>query len=164
MHRQEKIKRRWIRQVLYAFRRTHGVPAEYYKLTSNPDVESGEKWTTRSVTYIPQFISGDITLARKFEYDIGFVKGNSNFTYGMLFEAGDRIGIIDGEYLDEVKEQDYVVYDDQRYNIRKIIKLDGGAGWILHLRHTTKELPKRIINKYVYSNLLDLTQEQTYEF
>jgi hypothetical protein len=158
-------KRRWIRRILYQFRRTHGVPAEFYQNSSSPNFETGETGSTRTKIDIPQFITGDVSLIRKFEYDIGFVKGNSNFTYGMLFEVGDRVGIIDGMYLGEYepKQEDYLVFEDKRYNFVKIIALDGKVGYVVHVRHTKKQPAKRIVEKVIFSNLFDLEQEVAYE-
>lgn len=166
MNRQELVKRRAVKRILYAFRRIHGVPADLYKVTvGTPDYETGNLGVSRTKVSLPQVITGSVDLMKKFEYDLGYVKANSNFTYGATFETGDRVAIIDGCYLNgySIQQKDYIVYDTTRYDMVKIHKMDGGVGHILHLRVTKGQKTNQILERKIISQL-PTTQEMTYEF
>lgn len=166
MNRQELVKRRAVRRILYTFRRIHGVPADLYKVTiTDPNYETGRLGVSRTKVSLPQVITGSVELMKKFEYDLGYVKANSNFTYGATFEVGDRIAIIDGIYLQgyEIQQKDYVVYDTKRYDMVKIHKMDGEVGYILHLRVTKGQKTNQILERKIISQL-PVVDEVSYEF
>lgn len=166
MNRQELVKRRAVRRILYTFRRIYGVPADLYKVTvANPDYETGRPGVSRTKVSLPQVITGSVELMKKFEYDLGYVKANSNFTYGATFEIGDRIAIIDGTYLQgyNIQQKDYLVYDTTRYDMVKIHKMDGEVGYILHLRVTQAQQTNQILERKVISQL-PTTDEVSYGF
>ncbi len=161
MNQTERIKRKGIKEALYAFRETHGVPADLYLVTvGTPDFETGDKSVTVTKISIPQFITGSVALMKKFEYDISYIKANSNFAYGGFFEVGDRFGIVDGTYLydqngkfREIKQEDYIVYDGKRYDPKRILKLDAESGYLLHLRMVKGAAFKQIHEQFVYDTL-----------
>lgn len=165
MNRQELVKRRTVKRILYAFRRLHGVPADLYKVVvTNPDYATGRLGVSRTKVSLPQVITGSVDLMKKFEYDLGYVKANSNFTYGLTFEIGDRIAIVDGCYLSgyQIQQKDYIVYDTTRYDMVKIHRMDASLGYILHLRVTKGQVTNQIIDKKVISQF-PIDQEISYE-
>jgi len=158
MNPTERAKRRHIRQILYEYRLRYGVPAELY-LTSVGDIniETGDKAITFTCIQIPQLITESVDLIKKFEYDISFIKANSNFAYGAFFEVGDRFAILDSIFLPsedtQIGQNDYFVYNSRRYDPKKIQKLDGDTGYLLQLRSISGTEFNQVYNKFVRSSI-----------
>ncbi len=162
----DRIRQQEGRLILYALRQKWGVPADFYKMSVAPtanSIETGNKGVTRTKTHIPNLMTTSVDFIRKFEYDIGFLAANKNFTYGGFFEPGDRLAVLDGAYLAEgmdIDQKDYFVYGGRRYDIQRIEVFDHQVGWMLHLRHTKENKRYAIFEGYVYSHV---TVEQTVE-
>lgn len=138
---QERRKRREIYQLLYRIQQRYGTKADMYKFEAGElDPETGEHSAgTREKIALRHFISWDATINQKFEYDISFIKANSNFAYGGLFQVGDRVAIVSRRELQisesfEMDASYYVVMRGERWNIHRFTELDVRAGWFLHLR------------------------------
>lgn len=157
----EKRRRREVKSLLYSLERQWGVRADLYLVTKGaPDFDTGQTTDVKTVIDLPKFVSFQVTEGQKFEYDLSFVAANKNFTYGNLFEVGDRVGFISAKYLPdgfELGENDYIVYRAERYDVKRWDELDVEAGLILHLRHLEGTEPGQILSIKVFS---DLTIEQ----
>lgn len=156
MNPTEQIKRNYIRQILYEYRLRYGVPAELYLASvGEPNYETGEKEVSIQRIDMPQLVTESVDLIRKFEYDISFIKANSNFAYGAFFEVGDRFAIIDGIFLNgvEIHQNDYIVYNRKRYDPKKIQKLDGDTGYLLQLRSVEGQEFNQIFHQFVRSSI-----------
>lgn len=149
----DKRRRREIYRLLYRMQRRYGIEADLYKYQEvdtgdSFDVETGKPTSgesAREKISLKRFISWDATLNQKFEYDISFIKANSNFAYGGLFQVGDRIGIIgrnEGKISEsfEMEQEFYLVLKGKRYNIHRWNELDPRAGWIVHMRSVNSQL------------------------
>lgn len=152
-----RIKQQEGRLILYSLRQKWGTPADFYKVTVSPtenDIESGKAGVARTKYLIPYFITCQVSLIRKFEYDIGYLAANKNFTYGGFFEPGDRLAVLDAEfYSGTIEQKDYFVHDNKRYDIIRNEVFDHEVGWMLHLRATKNNKRYAILNEYVYSHL-----------
>jgi hypothetical protein len=153
----ERQRRRATRTGLYRLRRQWGVPADLYRLeVGAADLDTGLTTDIKTKYAIPQFITWLVTETEKATYALAYARANSNFTYGAIFEVGDRTGIIDGVYLPDgfdLQQNDYVVYDGERYDIRSFGKLDGGAGYVMHLRNVPGTFPGQIIERTYWDTL-----------
>ena len=162
LSQEQKRKRQDIQRILYRLRLRFGIKADLYKYAEGAtfDPETGKSGTpTRTQIKLKKFISWAAMVSEKFEYDLAYVAANKNFTYGGFFEIGDRIGIIDwpGEKLSDDFEMDlsyYIVLDGQRYNIKKYEQLDHKAGFIMHLRRISEQLPHQTISRIVQHQLV----------
>lgn len=103
-----------------------------WNITSNP--ETGEKvkdkkqWTIIGIQ-LPR------TLARKFFYDVGYLRANSNFTYGATNDFKDIILIVRKTRLPHIAldlNRD-VVFENKRYDVAQIDDFDGA--WAITLKH-----------------------------
>jgi hypothetical protein len=155
MNKQERIKRREVLLVLYGLERKYGVPADLYKITvGEPNLETGRPDTTRIKYHTPKMVTHTVSMDHKFDYDIAFLAANKNFTYGGFYAPGDRIVIVRNTWgLTEVTLKDWIIYDDKRYSIERVVTLDYRVGWILHLRHTPGVTPYQIHDKVVWSRV-----------
>jgi len=162
MNFREKTKRRNVRGILYQARRQWGVPAKLVRETSGVfDTKTGKSSPTRVYHDIRQFVTWQAMTAQKFEYDMSYVAANKNFTYGGLFEVGDRVAIIDRADLDlEIKLSDWIIYDSKRFTIKRLTELDFNVGYMLHLRVLAQDPPYQVIDKEVI-HVVSVEQEVT---
>lgn len=147
----QQIKYRRLKRMLYSTRRREGVDADLYVVTVNaPDYTTGSKGITTVKHRVRDFVSYSAVNQEKFQYALGFVRANSNFTYGGYFEVGDRIGIIDGSTIDvEPTIKDYIVYESRRYDIASVSMIGSKCGWILHMRESKGNLSYQQLEKTV---------------
>jgi hypothetical protein len=155
--KQERIKRREIRLMLYTLQRKWGVPADLYKLAvGTPNFATGIPSTTRTKYHIPKFITHAVSFDQKFEYDLSFLAANKNFTYGGFYVPGDRVGIVDARFLPagvEIETKDHFLYDNKRWEIHRFERLDYRTGWYVHLRHTPGTKPTQTHERAVWSRV-----------
>jgi hypothetical protein len=112
--------------------------------------------------YNVQMITFTVSESRKFEYDLGYLAANKNFTYGGFYEPGDRFAIIDLSRNPDlsIDMKDYIVYDEDRYDMQRIEPLDTINGWLLHIRKTKDNKRYAIHETYIYDHL-DISEEIT---
>jgi len=142
MNRQQRGVMRTFRQMLYRMKRQSGQPLAIYRVTqSTPNRTTGAiAPTSKSKIEINRAVILPVRTNTKFEYDLGFVAANKNFTYGGLFKVGDREILIDYADLpvDFVlnKENDYIVIEGQRYNIEMFDDFGYKIGIYAYIRKT----------------------------
>jgi len=138
MARQNLLRRSKL--ILYKLTRLYGIPCTFYRsLATTVDLKVGSLVRTWD-TYLFQRV---ILLPKKwttdFEYDIGYLAANKNFTYGGLFDQTARLVIVEERQLPATlrnteqvfRKQDNVVIDNLRFEINQIDDLDQNAGHIL---------------------------------
>lgn len=153
MNRRARSKMRIVRVSLYQLKQEYGIPAALYKMSiGTTDRETGQKTVGRTKVPLSRFIVLPARTLNKFEYDLTYIGANKNFTYGGFFEVGDREAVIDANDLPrnyEMDQNDYVVFNGDRYNIIEFWELDFKQGFHLHLRRTQKENTYQLIDVYV---------------
>lgn len=147
-----------IQLLLYTMKRKWGVRAAFYKVAvGKPDLESGGKAITRIKYTINRLVSSTVKTIRKFEYDIGYLAANKNFTYGGFFESGDRLAVISDELsrqgIEEITMKDYFIINDQRFDIGRVEQMDGDVGYLLHLKRTKEREPQAIHERFVWDRI-----------
>lgn len=152
----ERKRRREMRAILYRLRKHWGVPADLYRIVPGElDINTGTTTDTKIKYSIPQFITWNVMEKYKLK------SLSPTFDYGIVFEVGDRIGIIDGIYLPErftLEDTDYIVYNNERYTLEKWDHLDAYSGFIIHMRRTQGIKPEQIIER-TYIDRLIVTQD-----
>lgn len=134
----QRVKRRETLLLLYSLERKWGVSADLYKVgLVAPNLELGRTGEQATKYPFTKFITHGVTIELKFEYDIGYLAANKNFTYGGIFMPNDRLAIIRNIFnLKSIDMKDYIIYDGKKYAMQTVVDLDYHTGWILHLRHT----------------------------
>lgn len=160
-------RRREIRQVLYRLKRRYGGLLEYYTIVpGTPNLLTGSKGTeTKTVYALRRCVSLEYTLSQRFEYDLSFLAANKNFTYGGIFEVGDRVAVLDSSDFPigfTPQTDDRCVVQGKSYLLHGYTEMDAKAGWLIHLRHTQATIPGRVIEKTV-KHILEIEQEIEYE-
>lgn len=162
---QARRSRRNMQNILYRLRRTFRCEASLYfesEATKEPNLETGEvPAASRSVIKLRNFISFDETARRRFEYDLSFIAANKNFTYGGIFESGDRIGLL--QYVDTgedfvLTDDHYFVFDNTKFRPFKYVKLDHHLGYLIHMRRVQTELFSQI-HQHTLEHTLILEQD-----
>lgn len=155
--KQERIKRREVRLLLYTLERKWGVPADLYKVVvGTPNYETGNTATTKTKYHVPKLVTHETKFDQKFEYDLSYLAANKNFTYGGVYIPGDRLAILNSKYLPstfQLSVEDHLIYGGKRYAIQRFEELDAKAGWLLHLRHTTGTKPVQTHERAVWSRV-----------
>ena len=138
------IQRRVSRNVklaLYRMLRYSGVPMSVYTETgSGLNPETGRETVSRVYVHLRRCITFSVKQTTRFEYDLSFVAANKNFTYGGLFNVGDRVFILMSEHLPEdfsiSVENTFIIFDNAKWDIAAFEKIDHDAGYIISARKT----------------------------
>lgn len=125
-----------IRKVVYRLKREFGLPITIVQQTNETaDLTTGDK----SVTKVAVPVARAILLPRKaqgsFKYDIGYLKANSNFTYGGFFNDATREVIIDRKdlkgFVISANENFSVYHNHKRYQVKSVSDFDGIAYFLV---------------------------------
>lgn len=152
-----RTKRHDVSLILYALKRKWGTPADFYKTSvGSPNFVSGSRSVSRVKYPISELITSRVTTARKFEYDIGYLAANKNFTYGGFYEPGDRLALVDGDDIFDagsISHEDYFIINGDRYNPIKVIELDLMSGWLVQLRRIVGQKRYAIIDVSIFQRI-----------
>lgn len=150
------------KRLIYTLKQKWGKKAEYYRRVSSVgqvNLETGKVDSTITCYTIRHLIVTSPKVITKFEYDIGFLAANKNFTYGGFYEPGDLIAIV--AYSDlpptDIQMEDYFYIGNKKYNLQRFQIIENGVGWILHLRNVSADKGYRQHTRYV-AHLLRFTE------
>lgn len=145
---------KFIRNVLYRMKRRYGLPANLIKIISEAvNLETGVKTLTRDSLQISRVIILPSTLKREFFYDLAFITGNKDFTYGGSALTDSRKFIIDQQDLGAwgIKVGDGIIYNEKRYTVQEIDEFENRLGYVV----TAKEAESVAINNLIPISLFD---------
>jgi hypothetical protein len=122
--------------VIYRLKRSYGLPIKiHHEDASGVDLATGKKTVTRSAVTVTRAILLPALAHKEFKYDIGYLKANSNFTYGGLFTSSTRLIIVDKHelppgYVLTATDDFYVVFHHRRYVIKAVTELEVPAYFV----------------------------------
>jgi hypothetical protein len=152
--------------LLYSLKRRFGCPLDVYNQSPESiDLTTGRATITKSSIQIARAIIMPSQVHRSFSYDIGYLKANSNFTYGGIYTEGTRQIIIDRAdlppgYTIDSTDQFYIVYDGCRYEIKEVAEFEYKLAYLI----TANRLDGAIINEIFNLQIRDqlcLSEELT---
>ena len=110
------------RNTIYALKRQHGRPATYCRVVDkSQNLETGVETITTEVTKIRKVIFLPTNVTRK-----SLIKTN------FFFDPDKREVLIDRKDVDfEIKDGDYIIYSNSRYNIIEVNDYELGEGYLL---------------------------------
>jgi len=123
--------------LLYALKRRFGCPLDVYQQSPESiDLATGRASITKTSLQIKRAIVLPSSVHRSFSYDIGYLKANSNFTYGGIFTEGTRQIIIDRrdlpkDYVIDSVDKFYLVYDGTRYEIKDVQEFEYKLAYLI---------------------------------
>ncbi len=126
---------RSLRQTLYTLKRSFGGTVYVYTLLdAETDYTTGIKSSTQQVTRVPRAIILPIKVQREEVQTLSIISANKAFVYGGTYDAGTRLFVLDARDVDssfELKLDDWFVYDNQRFSLKSIEKLELNSGWLV---------------------------------
>lgn len=150
---------RFIRRILYSLKRQYSGRVDVYKLGSTAtDYETGEKTYTRTMICVPKCIVLPVKIQREVVQSISQISANKMFVYGGTYDAGTRMFIIDARDLPanyEITDDDWLIYDNRRYDIKSITEFEQHTGWIVIGKEIKGVRPEQIFYVRV-ENIVDV--------
>ena len=148
---------RFIRKTLYSLKRQYGGRVDVYKLDStDTDYETGVKTYVRTMICVPRCVVLPVKIQREVVQSISQVSANKTFVYGGTYDAGTRMFIIDARDLPgayEMTNDDWLVYDGHRYDIKSITEFEQHTGWVIVGKEVKGVRPEQIFDVKVENSL-----------
>lgn len=131
---------RRIRQALYTLKRAFGSTVTFYKLIdSDTDYTTGQKVSTTTSYTIPRCIVLPVRIQREVVQTISIISANKGLLQGGTYDAGQREFVIDARDLPVIPRQDdYLVYNDRRYEFKEVYELEQRTGWHIVAKEVIK--------------------------
>lgn len=145
------------RQALYTLKREYGAQVDLYKLNnSDTDVRTGEKVINCTRVRIQRAIVLPKRTERTSKQSISLISSNKEFVTGGTSDVGTRDIIIDRRdtpTVSSLSADDWVVYNNRKYQIAVIQDFEIDAGWIITVRELVGEVPDQAFNVPVVDTL-----------
>jgi hypothetical protein len=126
---------RRIRQTLYVLKRAFGNMVTIYRfLESDTDYKTGIKTNVTESYVVRKCIILPLKITREVIQTISEISANKNFVYGGSYDSDLRDVVIDARDLPtgySPRQNDYIVYNDQRYELKNIAELEQKTGWLI---------------------------------
>jgi hypothetical protein len=142
----------FIKSILYNLQNEYGNKATFIKIISEQTNSlTGQRTVTRDILQLKKVVNLPEDVAKKYWYDMAFLKANTNFTYGGEVDVKVRQVIIVKKDLKgrEITLQDFLIIDRLRYHITKIYDLEHDLGYLVQLKATKGPDPYTVIEEFV---------------
>lgn len=137
-----------IRSALYSLGQEYGAGplSVYTNLGTTTDTKSGVKVVNRSVTIIEKVIVLPAKLNRDLVQTISMISANKSFVYGGSYDSLARNFIVDRKHLTlaSLTLNDWLVFDGQKYEIKRIDEFQYETAWVVLARQLVGEIPEQI--------------------
>ncbi|MHC4301980.1 MAG: hypothetical protein ACYS7Y_32355 [Planctomycetota bacterium] len=137
-----------IRATLYALKRQYGGSLTVYKKgTQDTDYDTGVKEINKDATFVRRAIILPAKVMREANQSISVISANKGFVYGGTFDSSTRMFIIDRRdvpVLPELTEDDWIVYDGRKYEIKQFEMAEFDAAYVITGRAILGDVPEQI--------------------
>lgn len=136
---------------LHQILRNFGNEIKVYRCVSGElDVETGIQPVISLTYFYCDAVVFDRVVKRNVIYDISYVKANSNFVMGGVYQDNTRSIIVDPcefprDYTLEMS--DYIEYNGKTYGIKSIEEVDSGEALHIVVESTDNERRPRIVHE-----------------
>lgn len=148
---------RFIRRTLYSLKRQYGSRVDVYQLNSaNTNYQTGVKTVNKSVNVVRKCIVLPVKIAREVVQTISQISANKTFVYGGSYDAGTRMFIIDTRDMPndyEFTNDDWIVYNGRRYDIKSIEEFEQHTAWSIIGREVRGVIPEQVFFVHVTQQL-----------
>lgn len=155
-----------LRLILYSLKREYGNTLSLYRqISTTVDRATGVKTVSKEVVEIQRAVILPATLTREVIQSISQISHNKEFVVGGQFVQGRRTFVLDALDLPEgfvLKDDDWIVYRNRRYDIKAIEEFDVEAGWLVIGQERPDLRPEQVYPLAV-DDLLTLSQANTVE-
>jgi hypothetical protein len=150
---------------LYQLKHEYGAEVQIYKLTAaSTDYETGVKTATKSVITVRHAVVMPATTMRKIFQGISYLSASKPFASqgGQGWDGTSRAFVFEGRDLPgyEWEVEDWIVYNDRRYDVSQIEELDFNSGWMIIGKEVKGAVPERIIEVNVVETMI-IEDEET---
>lgn len=156
---------RFIRRAIRQMKKLYGNPITVYQQgTVATDYDTGIKTETHDSVYILRAVVLPVALTRDVVQTISMISANKQIVQGGTFDAGLRNFILDRTDLPstwEIKKDDWITYDGNRYNVKKVTAFEYETGWIVQAKLIEGGPTYVDIHAKTNDYLLSLTQTAT---
>ena len=143
---------RFIRRIIYSLKKRYSFAISVYRIIST---DTNIPWGEQTQEITPYPIRKAIVLNTKemqsFAYDLAYIAANKNFTYGGLYDIGTRLFIIDGKDISTILQDDVILYNHIRYEIKEI--QDYHKGWLVIAKELKGQSRREIFTNTVEHSL-----------
>jgi hypothetical protein len=142
-------------------KKEYGSPITVYKLGSvDTDYESGVKTATRTSYQITRAVVLPVNIKREVIQSISLISANKKIVQGGMYDVGMRTFIIDRRdaQFTTLANDDWIVYDDKRYDIKAIEEFEQRTAWLVIARELEGVVPAQDLPASGNDYLLDMTQ------
>lgn len=153
-----------IRECLYSLKEQYGGgPVSIYTFGgTTTNVQTGVKTVTKSVTVIKTAIILPAKVGRDVIQNISQISANKAFVTGGSYDSRSRKFIIDRRDCPdlELKDDDWLVFDGRKYEIKTIEEFEYDTAWVITARHQLGDVFEQLFPSST-DNLLEFTQTVT---
>ena len=152
---------RFIRRNIYKMKKEYGSPISVYRLSAvNTDYETGAKTASRTAYHISRAVVLPVNIKREVIQSISVISANKKIVQGGMYDVGMRTFIIDRRdaNFDTITNDDWIVYDDKRYDIKAIEEFEQRTAWLIIARELEGVVPAQDLPASGNDYLLDMTQ------
>jgi hypothetical protein len=126
---------RRIRQTLYVLKRAFGNMVTVYRfLESSTDYKTGVKTNLTESFIVRKCIILPVKITREVVQSVSAISANKSFVYGGSYDTDSRDFVIDARDLPagySIRQNDYIVYNDQRFELKNVVELEQKTGWLI---------------------------------
>lgn len=135
------------RRALYQLKRDYGARIDIYKLgTTTTAVRTGVKTVGVTMFPVERAIVLPNSTNRTAVQSISLISSNKEFVTGGTYDVGQRKFIVDRldcPSLPELTADDWLVYNEEKYQIKDVDDYEVDTGWILTARKLVGETPEQ---------------------
>lgn len=139
---------RFIRRTLYSLKRQYGSRVDVYQLNeTETNYKTGDKTVDKTVYVVRKCIVLPVKIVREVVQSISQVSANKTFVYGGSYDAGTRQFIIDTNDLPAsftFTNDDWIVYNGRRYDIKSIEEFEQHTAWTLICKEVLGVRPEQV--------------------
>jgi hypothetical protein len=140
--------RKTLRKVIYRLKWKFGRPADLYRdVPGTYDPRTGSRTVRQTKIHIDRMIIFPGLIQRDFFFSISVIRSNSQFVTGGDVALDDRQFIIDSNDLPKdyvIQDNDYIIMNDQRWDLKTIEKIDEDTGYFLSGRKVVNQIISQI--------------------
>lgn len=153
-----------IKAALYSLKKQYGGgPVSIYTFGgTTTNVDTGVKSVTKTVTIVKTAVILPAKVQREVLQSISQISANKSFVYGGTFDSRMRTFIIERRDAPgvELKDDDWLVFDGRKYEIKSIQEFEFDTAWVVVARQILGEVPEQIFPTAV-DHLLDISSAAT---
>lgn len=152
-----------LKQALYSLRKEYGVgPVSVYTAGSfTTNLVTGHRVVNNSVVVLRRAILLPASAVREAVQTISQISANKSFVVGGSFDTRSRIFIFERPACPDLTDQDWIVFENQKYEINEIGEYSNIA-YVVKAKQLLDDIPNQI-HPLANDDLIEFTSEAEVE-